>query len=98
MSILARDNNAGAIQAFALPDSTAANHTALAISAVSASTAALAKGMYRVKSTVDCQIVQAATALTTHLPITANEVEHFEIDGVVSAISAVAGTLTLTKV
>jgi len=93
-----RDENNNPVQAVSLPDDTAANHTALAISAVSASTAALAKGLYRVKSTVDCQVVQAATALTTHLPLAANQAEYFEINGVVSAIAAAAGTLTLTKV
>jgi len=98
MSTLKTDDNNNAIQAFALPDDTAANHTALAISAVSASTAALSEGVYRLSSDVDCQVVQAATATTAHMPLTANQAEYFYVSGVVSAIAAAAGTLTLTKV
>jgi len=98
MSILRTDENNNAIQAFALPDNTAANHTNLSIGVGSASTTALAAGIYRLSSTIDCQVVQAATATTSHLPLTANQAEYFYVSGVVSAIAAAAGTLTLTKV
>jgi len=98
MSVLNKDDNNNVIQAFALPDNTTTKHTALAISAVSASTAALPAGIYRMVSTTDCQVVQGATALTTHMPLAANQAEYFSINGVVSAIAAAAGTLTLTKV
>jgi len=98
MSLLAIDDNNNEIQAFELPDDTPSNHIALAISAVSASTAALPAGMYRLKSNVDCQVVRAATATAAHLPLIATQSEYFYISGVVSAIAAGAGTLTLTKV
>jgi len=97
MSTIVNDDNNNPIQAFDLPTDAAANHTALAISAVSASTAALPEGVYRLQSTVDCHIVQAATALTTHLPMLARQPEYFRICGIVSAIAPSAGTLTLTK-
>jgi len=99
MRILKTDSDDyNVIQAFRLPDTTAANHTTLTIGAASASTAALLEGMYRISSTVDCHIVQGAPATVSHLPIPANQPEYFAINGVVSAIAASAGTLTLTKV
>ena len=99
MRILKTDgDDYNVIQAFSLPDTTAANHTSLIIGAASASTAALPEGVYRISSTVDCHIVQGAPATTSHLPISANQSEYFAINGVLSAIAAAAGTLTLTKV
>ena len=92
------DTDYNVIDVFDLPDATVTNHTNLTIGTASASTAALTRGVYRFSSTADCNVVQGATATTAHLPLSANQPEYFVGSGVVSAIAAAAGTLTLTRV
>jgi len=98
MRQLKSSNNNNVIPAFDLPDATAANHTTLVVGVVSASTASLPLGMYRFWSDVDCQIVQGVTATNAHLDLTARQPEYFAVNGIVSAIAAVSGTLKITRV
>jgi len=99
-SVLTKDDNNQAIQAFLLPSS-GSTTVLTTLAANSTATAALNKGVYRINSTGAVTVAKGATALATDMPLAANAPEYFSVDqGDTIAVYSVAGgdTVSITRV